>query len=82
MLWPRPTLIQAKQGDAIIIHFALPHSATRVSGPDPRMMLHFRISPQDRPKKYLKAYPQGLYDIWNEWKGIKNNVNSLEKTKF
>ena len=82
MLWPRPTLIQAKQGDAIIIHFALPHSATRVSGPDPRMMLYFRISPQDRPKKYLKAYPQGLYDIWNEWKGIKNIVNSLEKTKY
>ena len=76
-LWPKPTLIQAKQADAILIHFTLPHSATRVVGPDPRMMLYYRISPQSRPKKYLKAFPQGLYDIWNEWKGLKEIINSL-----
>ena len=62
--------------------FCIATFSYKSSGPDPRMMLYFRISPQDRPKKYLKAYPQGLYDIWNEWKGIKNIVNSLEKTKY
>ena len=72
--WPRPTMIRAKPGDAIIIHFALPHSATRVNGPDPRLMIFFRLSPKRRQKKYMHAYPRALYDIWHEWKGMSNII--------
>ena len=80
--WPRPTMIRAKRGDAIIIHFALPHSATRVDGPDPRLMIYFRVSPLtgSSPDWPRVPYPRALYDIWNEWIGM-SNIIELEKSQ-
>ena len=68
--WPRPTLMKLAPGDAVIVHFSTPHGATLVSGPDPRFMLYFRVTPKSRPQRNHRVYPDALCDIWLEWKSM------------
>ena len=37
-MWPRPTLVKYKPGDAVLVLWHTMHSSTRVEGPDPRCM--------------------------------------------
>ena len=37
-VWPRPTLVKCKPGDAVLVLWHTMHSSTRVEGPDPRCM--------------------------------------------
>lgn len=69
-LWPKPTLLQLAPGDAVIALHGLPHSATRVEGPDPRLMAYFRITSSARPKPNVRVYPDALCDPWLEWRGL------------
>jgi hypothetical protein len=71
--WPKPTLVKVRAGDALIVHFATPHSVTRVQGPDPRFMVYFRAS-APRKEAHLQVYPDALCDIWLEWRGMQNFV--------
>ncbi|MBS03857.1 MAG: hypothetical protein CMQ24_14270 [Gammaproteobacteria bacterium] len=68
--WPKPTLIKVKPGDAIIVHWATPHSSTRVMGPDPRLMVYFRTRPE-RPEAFKRAYPDAICNNWLEWPGMR-----------
>ena len=68
--WPKPTLMKLAPGDAVIVHYATPHGATLVSGPDPRFMLYFRTTPKSRAEKNRSIYPDALCDTWLEWKGM------------
>jgi len=73
-LWPRPTLLRLAPGDVAIILHALPHSATRVTGSEPRLMAYFRVSPNTRPEPNRAVYPDALCDIWHEWPGMADVV--------
>ncbi|MDA0790540.1 MAG: phytanoyl-CoA dioxygenase family protein [Proteobacteria bacterium] len=75
--WPRPTLVKLAPGDAVIVHFNTPHSATRVDGPDPRLMVYFRTSPKRRPPG--RAYAEGLCDIWKEWWGMRDYLHKVSQ---
>ena len=67
--WPKPTLVRVKPGDAVIMHWATPHSSTRVMGPDPRMMVYFRTRPE-RPEAFKRSYPDAICNNWHEWPGM------------
>ncbi len=69
-IWPKPTFIKAKPGDAVIVHHATPHSGSRVMTSDPRMMIYFRVTSSARSEKHLEVYPESLTDNWREWPGI------------
>ena len=73
--WPKPTLVKVKAGDAVIVHYATPHSVTRVQSPDPRFMVYFRVS-APRKKENLQVYPDALCNIWLEWRGMQNFVKA------
>ena len=76
-LWPRPTLLRLAPGDAAIILHAVPHSATRVEGSEPRLMAYFRVTPEARPAANRAVYPAALCDIWHEWPGMADTVAAL-----
>ena len=76
-LWPKPTLMKLAPGDAVIVHFATPHSASRVDGPDPRHMIYFRVMSPDRPEDQRRSYSPALTDIWKEWKGMRRTVKEM-----
>ena len=67
--WPKPTLVKVKPGDAVIVHWATPHSSTRVMGPDPRLMVYFRTRPE-RPEEFKRSYPDAICNNWLEWPGM------------
>ncbi|MXY55580.1 MAG: hypothetical protein F4029_06035 [Gammaproteobacteria bacterium] len=69
-LWPRPTLLRLAPGDAAIVLHAVPHSATRVTRNEPRLMVFFRVTPLARPERNRLVYPEALCDIWQEWPGM------------
>lgn len=71
--WPKPTLIKVKPGDAVIVHWATPHSNTRVMGADPRLMVYFRTRPE-RPDAFKRSYPDAICDNWHEWPGMAEAV--------
>ena len=72
--WPRPTLLRLAPGDAAIILHATPHGATRVAGPEPRLMAYARITPLARPSTLRRVNPAALCDIWQEWPGMAATV--------
>jgi hypothetical protein len=78
--WPMPTLVKVSPGDAVIVHFATPHSATRVVGPDPRFMVYFRTSPKRRPEQFRSVYPDALCDIWLEWRGMRKYIKAQSES--
>lgn len=69
-LWPKPTLLRMAPGDAALVLHAVPHSATRVEGTEPRLMAYFRITPKSRPEANRAVHPDALCDIWREWPGM------------
>lgn len=75
-LWPKPALVKLAPGDAVIAHFSLPHSATRVEGPDPRAICYHRATSDVRSSKNRECYPEALVDIWREWGGMSGVVRA------
>lgn len=69
-IWPKPTFIKVHSGDAVIVHYATPHAASRVLGVEPRFMVYFRTIAESRPEDNLSVYPDALCDNWLEWKGM------------
>ncbi len=69
--WPRPTFVRLRPGDAVIVHWATPHSASRVMTSDPRMMVYFRIWPASRPQQRLRVHVPAMLDNWLEWPGLR-----------
>lgn len=76
-IWPKPTLLEMAPGDAAIVMHATPHSATRVEGPDPRLMAYFRITTARRGEGQ-RANANALCDIWDEWPGMQGFVREVE----
>ena len=74
--WPRPTLLRLAPGDAAIILHGTPHSATRATGSQPRLMAYFRVTPLARPAANRRVYPEALCDIWREWPGMTATVQA------
>ena len=81
-LWPKPTLLKMKAGDAVSIHYAAPHAATKVIEPDPRFMIYFRITSSCRQEHQLMVFPEALCDIWLEWPGMQATVAEQEAKSF
>ena len=77
--WPRPTLVKAKPGDAILVLHSVPHCATRVSTDDPRLMIYFRLTSANRPTGNETIYPEALCDIWLEWDGMRDTVQRMRQ---
>jgi len=73
-LWPKPTLLRLAPGDAAFVLHAVPHSATRVTRANPRLMVFFRVTPLARPERNRVVYPEALCDIWQEWPGMADVV--------
>ncbi|MCY3885392.1 MAG: hypothetical protein OXG24_10830 [Gammaproteobacteria bacterium] len=76
-LWPKPSLIELSLGDAVLTLHAVPHSASRCEGSEPRVMAYFRLTSRERPDHARFNYISGLCDCWHEWKGIRNVVNEI-----
>ena len=74
-MWPKPTLIKVKPGDAVLALHAVPHCATRLEGYTPRLMAYFRFTAANRPSRNPHVYPDALCDCWLEWKGMREVVN-------
>jgi hypothetical protein len=70
-MWPKPTLLKLRPGDAFIVHFSTPHSVTRVLTSEPRLIVYFRCIPSNRTPDNFMAYPNALCDNWLEWEGIR-----------
>ena len=68
-VWPKPTFMKLRPGDAVIVHWATPHGGSRVLGADPRLMVYFRIL-VERPQAFRKVYPDAMCDNWLEWLGM------------
>jgi hypothetical protein len=75
-VWPKPTWMKLKAGDAILVHFSTPHSGSRVLGGLPRTMVYFRCVAGSRPEENIKVYPQALCDNWLEWPGVRRFLSS------
>lgn len=79
-LWPKPTLLRLAPGDAAIVLHAIPHGATRISGPKPRLMAIFRVTPLARSERNQVVYPEALCDIWREWPGMTDVVSRARRS--
>ena len=73
-IWPKPDFLRLKAGDAVIVHSLTPHSASKVVGASPRLMVYFRCVSSKRPEENLKIYPQALCDSLLEWRGVKRQL--------
>ena len=79
-MWPKPSLIELSLGDAVLVLHAVPHSASRCEGSEPRIMAYYRISSRERPEGARANYIDGLCDCWHEWKGIRDSVHEILAT--
>lgn len=70
-MWPKPTLIKVKPGDAVLTLHAVPHSATRLEGNSPRLMAYFRLVPAARESSSPDSFLDALCDCWLEWHGMR-----------
>ena len=50
------------------------NGATRVAGPEPRLMAYARITALSRPSTLRRVNPAALCDIWQEWPGMTATV--------
>ena len=71
-LWPKPTLIKVKPGDAVLTLHAIPHSSTRLVGHTPRLMAYFRLASTARKGDFVHASADALCDCWFEWEGMRD----------
>ncbi|MCY3858048.1 MAG: hypothetical protein OXG25_03980 [Gammaproteobacteria bacterium] len=69
-MWPRPTLIKVKPGDAVLTLHAVPHGSTRLEGNSPRLMAYFRLVSSARDPSSPENSVDALCDCWLEWKGM------------
>ena len=70
-MWPKPTLIKVKPGDAVLTLHAVPHCATRLEGNTPRLMAYFRLVSSKRVRKTPGVSVDALCDCWLEWEGMR-----------
>lgn len=73
-LWPKPTLIKVRPGDAVIALHAIPHCSTRLEGVSPRLMAYYRLVAENRPAENPTVFPDALCDCWFDWKGMREVV--------
>jgi hypothetical protein len=77
-LWPRPTLMQVKAGDAVLVLHQTPHCATRnLEGYEPRAMIYFRVTSSVRAAGEEMVCVPALLDPWIEWKGLHPQLETL-----
>ena len=69
-MWPKPTLIKVKPGDAVLTLHAVPHCATRLEGNAPRLMAYFRLVSSARDPSSPDKSADALCDCWLEWEGM------------
>ena len=70
-IWPKPTLIKVKPGDAVLTLHAVPHCATRLEGHSPRLMAYFRLVSAARDQSRPESSVDALCDCWCEWEGMR-----------
>lgn len=70
-MWPKPTLIKVKPGDAVLTLHAVPHSSTRLEGNSPRLMAYYRLVPSTRDSSSPHSFADALCDCWLEWHGMR-----------
>ncbi len=70
-IWPKPTLIKVKPGDAVLTLHAVPHGATRLEGHSPRLMAYFRLVSTARDQSRPESSVDALCDCWCEWEGMR-----------
>lgn len=70
-MWPKPTLIKVKPGDAVLTLHAVPHSSTRLEGNSPRLMAYFRLLSSKRDHSSPESFADALCDCWLEWEGMR-----------
>lgn len=80
-IWPKPKFMKVQTGDAIIVHYATPHSSSRVLAADPRMMVYFRTVAESRPEEFLSVYPDVLCDNWLEWEGMREVRRKVRRSQ-
>ena len=79
-MWPRPELIKATPGDAVVVLHSCPHGASINTAADPRYMIYFRITTPLRAQELgspvggAACSVEALVDIWSEWKGLTPQV--------
>ena len=69
-MWPKPTLIKVKPGDAVLTLHAVPHGSTRLEGNSPRLMAYFRLVSSAREGSSRETSVNALCDCWLEWEGM------------
>ena len=69
-MWPKPTLIKVKPGDAVLTLHAVPHGSTRLDGNSPRLMAYFRLVSSARDPSSPANVVDALCDCWHEWEGL------------
>ena len=74
-IWPEPTFMKVRAGDAVLVHWATPHSSSRVESDEPRLMVYFRTISGLRPESFLSVYPDAICDNWLEWPGMSDVVD-------
>ena len=70
-IWPKPTLIKVKPGDAVLTLHAVPHGSTRLEGNSPRLMAYFRLVSVARDQSKFGTSADALCDCWFEWEGMR-----------
>ena len=78
-MWPKPDLVRMDLGDAVLVHYGVPHGATRCEASEPRIMVYFRLTSSDRPENSNHNFIDALCDCWLEWKGIRSKVEEIRR---
>ena len=69
-VWPVPTQMLMKAGDAVIVHYCTPHGYVSNLSPDTRYMIFFRVQRQGHAAVGGLGTGEALCDIFLEWPGL------------
>ena len=69
-VWPVPTQMLMKAGDAVIVHYCTPHGYVSNLGPDTRYMIFFRVQREGHAAVGGLGTGEALCDIFLEWPGL------------
>lgn len=65
---PQPLQIEARAGDAVIVHYLLAHGVGWNVSPDVRYAIFFRVAVPEHKDQRVEV----LTDIWREWPGLQS----------
>ena len=69
-VWPVPTQMLMKAGDAVIVHYCTPHGYVSNLSPDTRYMIFFRVQREGHAAVGGLGTGEALCDIFLEWPGL------------